>query len=257
MPEKIAATLVTGASSGIGAEYCRQLAGRSDVIIAAARRRDRLEALREELSGRTELIPLVADLQCTKGRTRVIECMREHGGVDYLVNNAGFGALGKFADVDLESQQAMVDIHVSATLALTHAALQFMIDKGEGYIVNMSSTGAFAGNAVGMVYGGSKAFLNIFSEGLQAEVAADGVKVQCICPGHTHSEFHDQQTVTRIGVTRDHFPKEMWMDAEAVVSISLEALDSDSDRVIVVPGEYNQALVRSNVQAHLDKLGPD
>lgn len=244
--------LVTGASAGIGAEFCRQLAGRCDVIVATGRRVDKLDALASELEGRVEIHPLVADLTTEEGRTRVVEAIRREGPLEYLVNNAGFGAGGIFAETDLESQQQQVDLHITATLALTRAALPAMIERGRGFIINLSSLASFAGYPAGMVYGASKAFLNIFSQGLQQEVSAQGVKVQSLCPGYTYSEFHDRETITRTGFSRDQVPQATWMEASDVVAVSLAALATD--QVIVVPGEHNLAVARQSVEDSLKQL---
>lgn len=245
--------LVTGASAGIGAEFCRQLAQRCDVIIATGRRLEKLDALAAELDGQCEVHTLAVDLTSREGMTRAIEMLRQKGPVDYLVNNAGFAAIGNFAETDLESQQQMVDLHITATLALTRAALPFMIEKSSGYVINLSSLASFRGFATGMTYNASKAFLNIFSEGLQQEVADQGIRVQSLCPGYTQSEFHDREGMTRAGFTRDMIPADMWMQAADVVAASLAALADGP--VILVPGEANAELARKTVQSQLEELG--
>ena len=245
--------LVTGASAGIGAEFCRQLADRCDLIIAAGRSREKLEALAAELNEHVEMQLLEADLTSVAGRALVVDAIHEQGPLEYLVNNAGFGAMGKFAETDLESQQKQVDLHNTATLALTHAALPAMLDRGHGFIINLSSVAAFSAFPRGMIYSGTKAFLNLFSEGLQMEVADRGLKVQSLCPGFTYSEFHDRETVTRVGFTRDQIPEEVWMTAASVVEQSLAALAGD--KVIMVTGEHNLATARQSVGGQLKQLG--
>lgn len=244
--------LVTGASSGIGAEFCRQLAERCDRIIAVARRREKLEQLAEELSGAVDVHPVVADLVVADDRARVVEAMAELGPVDFLVNNAGIGTLGPLTETSLADQQRQVDLHITATLALTHAALPTMMERGGGTIINLSSTAAFSGKPNAMVYCGSKAFLNLFSKGLQQEVADHGIKVQSLCPGFTYSEFHDRDGVAGAGFRRDQVPDELWMDASEVVSASLDRLASGP--VTVLPGEHNRAAARADLQAQIDDL---
>ena len=119
------------------------MADRCDVIIATGRREAPLQALTQELAGQAELHPLVADLATREGRTRVIEALRQKGPVDYLVNNAGFSTLGAFADLDIDDQQAMVDVHITASLALARAAVPFMRQRGGGAIINVSSLASF------------------------------------------------------------------------------------------------------------------
>ncbi len=242
--------LVTGASAGIGAEFCRQLAARCDVIIATGRRLEPLQALAEELSGKVEVHPLTADLATREGRTRVIEALRQKGPVDYLVNNAGFSTLGPFADLDIDSQQAMVDVHITATLALSRAAVPFMRERGGGSIINVSSLASFGPVPMAAVYAASKGFLNLLSESLQKELAGDGIRVQSLCPGYTRSEFHDREAMA--GFDRGMVPEEEWMEAAEVVAASLAALEDGP--VVVVPGSGNLESARKGVSRALDKL---
>lgn len=244
--------LVTGASAGIGAEFCRQLAPRCRRIIVVARRGEKLDRLAEELGDRVEIRPVVADLSRAEGRDRVVRAMNELGPVDLLVNNAGIGIFGPFHETRLEDQQTQVDLHITATLALTHAVLPGMIERGRGTIINLSSTAAFSGKPNAMVYCGTKAFLNLFSRGLQEEVAEHGIRVQSLCPGFTYSEFHDREGVTRAGFRREQVPDELWMDAADVVAESLAALDAD--RVTVLTGDHNRVMAVEGLQAQIDAL---
>ncbi len=244
--------LVTGASAGIGAEFCRQLAGRCDVIIATGRRQDALGQLAEALSGQAEVHTVVADLGTREGRTRVIEALRQKGPVDYLVNNAGFSTLGAFEREDIDGQQAMVDVHVTATLALTRAAIPFMREReGERAIINVSSLASFGPVPGAAVYAATKAFLNVFSESLQKELADSGIRVQSLCPGYTRSEFHDREEMAAFD--RAMVPDEEWMDAPSVVAASLAALDGGP--VVFVPGEGNVESARKGLSRALGKLG--
>jgi hypothetical protein len=199
-----------------------------------------------------EIRPVVADLSFAQGRERVVRAMNELGPVDVLVNNAGIGVMGPFHASRLEDQQTQVDLHITATLALTHAVLPGMIERGRGTIINLSSTAAFSGKPNAMVYCGTKAFLNLFSRGLQAEVAERGIRVQSLCPGFTYSEFHDREGVTRTGFRRDQVPDELWMDAAAVVAESLAALDGD--RVTVLTGDHNRVMAVEGLQAQITEL---
>lgn len=244
--------LVTGASAGIGAEFCRQLAPRCRRIVAVARRGEKLEQLVGELGDQAEVCPVIADLTVAEDRERVVRTMHELGPVAYLVNNAGIGVFGPFHESELGAQQTQVDLHITATLALTHAALSGMIQRGRGTIINLSSTAAFSGKPNAMVYCGSKAFLNLFSRGLQEEVAEHGIKVQSLCPGFTYSEFHDREGVTRAGFRRDQVPDELWMEASEVVAESLAALDGD--RVTVLTGDHNRAMAAEDLQTQIDEL---
>jgi short-subunit dehydrogenase len=249
MPEKTIA-LVTGASAGIGAEFCRQLASSCDVIIATGRREDALQALAAELSDQVELHPVVADLAAREGRTRVIEALRQKGPVDYLVNNAGFGVIGGFDALELDAQQAMVSVHIDATMALCRAAIPFMRERGGGAIINVSSLGAFLPHSGAAVYGATKVFLNHFSEALQQELRDAGIRVQSLCPGYTRSEFHDRHEMESF--SKEAVPEGMWMEASEVVAESLAALAGD--QVIVVSGAANRQLAHQGLSGQLAGL---
>lgn len=235
--------LVTGASSGLGAEFCRQLADRCEVIIAVARRGDRLQALAAELAGRAELQPVVADLAGVEGVVRATEALRQRGPVDYLVNNAGMSTFGRFGDLSIDSQQHMVRLHIDAALGLCRAAIPFMRERGGGYIINVSSIGAFLPLRNVAVYGATKAFLNHFSLALQDELAGTGIRVQALCPGYVRTEIHE--AMTHEGFDRSRIPDAQWMEAGPVVAASLGALDRDG--VVVVPGADNLALARQSL----------
>ena len=242
--------LVTGASAGIGAEFCRQLADRCDRIIATGRREERLQSLASELSSRCEVVPLVADLATVEGQVRVVEAIRQKGPVDYLINNAGFCTMGSFDSLELDAHLAMVRVHIDATLALTRAAVPFMKERGGGAIVNVSSLAAFQAHALAPIYSASKVFLNNFSESLYADVGKDGIRVQALCPGFTDTEFHDRDSMADFD--RGWVPAEDWMSVTDVVAASLAALAED--RVLVVPGADNLAAAKKGATDTLEAL---
>jgi short-subunit dehydrogenase len=250
MPDHKITALVTGASAGLGAEFCRQLAQRCDVIIAVARRGERLAALAEELADAVELHVVAADLGTIEGVARTMEAIRQQGPVDYLVNNAGFSTFGEFADLPVDGQRGMVNLHVDTAITLCRAAVAFMRERGAGYIINVSSIGAFLPGKGLAVYGATKAFLNCYSQALQAELADAGIEVQALCPGYIRTEFH--LPLIEAGFDKCRIPDEMWMNADEVVTASLTALGSG--RVLVVPGEANRALARMGLQRQLDAL---
>ncbi len=242
--------LVTGASSGLGAEFCRQLADTCEVIIVVARRGERMQQLAEELADNAELHVVEADLTTVEGVTRTVETLRQKGPVDYLVNNAGFGTFGGFVDTGLDTQQNMVRLHIDATLELCRAAVPYMAELGGGYIINVASIGGFLPMKDTAVYGATKAFLIAFSSSLQLEVVKQGTKIQCLCPGFTHTELHEVET--RAGFDKSRVPEKLWMDPAAVVRESLLGLSGES--VLLIPGEFNAEMVRSGLQAQLDSL---
>ncbi len=251
MADLVKTAMVTGASAGLGAEFCRQLAEHCDVIIGVARRDDRLAELAEQLP-QVEFHGVCADLDSIEGVARVMEALRQKGPVDYLVNNAGFSTFGYFTDLPIASQRGMVSVHIDATITLCRAAIPFMRERGGGHIINVSSLGAFLPGKGLAVYGGTKAFLLYYSQALQAELAGSGIEVQALCPGYIHTEFHAE--MQQQGFDKNRIPEAMWMTAGEVVSASLEALGQG--QVVVVPGEGNRALAAAGLQAQRDALDP-
>ncbi len=249
MTESKTIALVTGASSGLGAEFCRQLASRCDVIIAVARRRERLVALADELAGRVEVHPVVADLSSVEGVARCLEALRQQGPVDILVNNAGNSTFGRFDALEIGGQLDQVRLHVEAALSLCRGAIPFMRERGGGQIVNVASLAAFLPMKDTAVYGAAKAFLLSFSDSLQYEVREAGIHVQCLCPGLTRTGIHYTEEMADFDPART--PAELWMEADTVVAASLEAFGGPT---VVVPGEHNIAAARAGLQARLDSL---
>lgn len=233
--------LVTGASAGLGREFCRQLAGTCEVIIAVARRAHALRELAAELEGRAEVHCVQADLCSVDGVARAMEALRQKGPVDYLVNNAGFSTYGSFGELPIEGQRRMISLHVDATVTLTRAAIPFMRELGGGTIINVSSLVTMVSGKDVAVYGATKAFLNFFSQAIQDELAGTGIRVQALCPGFTRTEFQD--AMGTYGFDKDRVPDEFWMSAGDVVRASLAALDSGA--VLVVPGEGNRQMARA------------
>ncbi len=227
--------LVTGASAGLGAEFARQLAAAGASLILVARRRDRLDELARELEGkhvvRVEVLP--ADLASDEGVRSVERRIAEAETLDLLVNDAGFGGRGAFAARDVSEHLAMVDVHVAATVRLIRAALPGMMARGRGAVINVASVAAFSPFS-GPMYSGTKAFLVMFSENLRAEAGKKGVVVQALCPGMTHTEFHDV-----IGMDKSVVPRAFWMTADKVVRASLKHLGRGT---ICVPGWNNKVL---------------
>ncbi len=220
--------LVTGASSGIGAVFARKLAARGYGLLLVARRAERLEQLAAELRN-AEVLP--ADLSAAVDLRRVEERILATENLDFLVNNAGFGTLGRFWHADIEDQDRMHRVHVIAIVRLTHAALRGMVTRGRGNIINVSSVAAFLHNPHSVSYGATKAWINSFTEALHVELRSAGchVRVQALCPGFTYSEFHDT-----LGIDRSIIPRSLWMSAERVVDRSLLGLERNE--LIVIPG---------------------
>jgi len=233
--------LITGASAGIGATFARKLAERNYDLILVARRRERLKILRRELEEQhgvtCEVLP--ADLADEVGIETVAERIRETTDLTMLVNNAGFGTIGMFAEVDIMRHIDMIKVHVTAAVRLCHAALPAMIANRRGDIINVSSVSGFMDNPGGATYNPTKAYLNSFSQTLRNEMAEYGVRVQALCPGFTLTEFHEVGDFVEF--VRDKVPKGWWMTPEFVVRKSLKGLEKG--QVICIPHIRYKAIV--------------
>lgn len=241
--------LVTGASSGIGAEFCRQLLPYCRKQLLVGRREAELETLAQELrAAGCEAVVLLADLADPLAVTRLVEAIRQQGPVTWLINNAGFSTLGPFEQQTIDSQLDMVSVHINATLTLTRAALPFMREAGEGVVINVSSVVSLLPFQGVAVYGGTKAFLNNFSEALAGELVGSGIKVQCLLPGYTRTDFHGRDSFA--GFDPAKVPDTMWMDAADVVAESLAALDEGP--VVFVAGALNRQVVHDALGKQLE-----
>jgi short-subunit dehydrogenase len=224
--------VVTGASAGIGKVFCERLAARGYDLIAVARDGNRLEALRAELEQRhgiaVEVFP--ADLTIDTDVSLVAERVARSPQLALLVNNAGFGTRGSLVDASPAQQEAMLRLHIVAPMRLTQAALPVLLKTGRGAIVNVSSVASFIYSANNVNYCATKAYLTTFSEGLAAELAGTGIRVQALCPGFTHTEFHQ-----RMDLEVGNVPRWMWMPATRVVDTSLRNLGGRGP-VVCIPG---------------------
>jgi uncharacterized protein len=223
--------LITGASAGIGREFSRQLARAGQDLVLGARDAERLSALAKELTAATGVAveSLPADLSREEEVSRVAARIGALPRLTLLVNNAGFGTTGTLALADPELQAAMLRLHVLAPMRLTQAALPVLLANRRGGIINVSSVASFIFAPGHVNYCASKAYLTTFTEGLAAELAGTGVRAQALCPGFTHTEFHQ-----RMGVPKDRVSV-MWMSAESVVRASLRSFERGGP-VVFVPG---------------------
>ncbi len=239
--------LVTGASSGIGETFARHLAREGSQLVLVARRRSRLEAIAAELRDEhgTSVEVLDADLTEPDAVDRVARRLRDADRpVDLLVNNAGFGSHGAFADTDPVREADEVRLNVIAVQQLAHAALVAMRPRRRGAILNVSSMAGFQPQPYAATYGATKAFVTSFSEALHAELAGSGVTVTALCPGFTRTEFADSA-----GVSESVVPALLWMSADTVVDAGLRGLRRG--RAVVVPGVgYQLTAAVSRVTPH-------
>lgn len=228
-PDSVA--LVTGASSGIGEQFARQLAGRGFRVALVARREDRLERLVSDLGGPDRAIAIPADLAVPADRDRLVEALRERAlRVEVLVNSAGFGIYRSFGDSDREQELQQVRVDVEAVVDLMARYLPGMVERGRGAIVNLSSTSAFQPLPYNAGYAAAKAHVLLLSEAVHEEVKDQGVTVTAVCPGPVRTEFQEVNEA----VFAESFPKLVWTTAERVASDGLAA--ADRGRRSVIPG---------------------
>jgi short-subunit dehydrogenase len=227
-----AAALVTGASSGIGEAFARQLAERGYRVALVARGEDKLRALAEELGG--EAFP--CDLTDAAARDRLAAAIAARGlRVEVLVNNAGFGVYKDFAESDRELEIAQARVNVEAVVDLTHRFLPPMISRGRGAIINTASTAAFQPIPGNAGYAAAKAYVLALSEGLHEETRTTGVTVTALCPGPVHSGFQEASGAEEFAKT---LPKPMWRTPDAVARAALRG--AEGGKRLVVPGAPNR-----------------
>jgi short-subunit dehydrogenase len=228
--------LVTGASAGIGEAFARALAAQQHDLVLVARRGDRLEALAKELCERHRIAASahVADLSEDADLVALAEGIASDPP-DLLVNNAGFGSMGPFAELDVERELEQIRLNVLALVRLTRAALPGMLERGRGGIINVSSLAGQSPGPFTAIYAATKAFVTSFSEALHEEVRGSGVVVQALLPGFTRTEFQEVA-----GVDPGLVPAVAWMRPEPVVAASLAALRRGD--AICIPGLGNRLL---------------
>lgn len=233
--------LVTGASSGIGAEMARLLGEAGVPTVLVARRADRLE----EIAARhDDFEVLEADLLTSDGQEATAARITSTATpIDLVVNNAGFGTSGVFHELDADRLADEVELNVKALTALSHAALTAMVPRGRGYLLNVSSVASFQASPGLGVYAATKAYVTSLSEALHSEVKDSGVHVTALCPGLTRTEFQEHSNSTGLAA---RVPGLAWTTVEQVASTGLR--DVASNRTISVPGAlYKMAVTGSDL----------
>ena len=229
--------LVTGASAGLGVEFARQLSAQGQRLVLVARRKDRLETLADEL-GNARAVEL--DLSRPGASGQLMADIIRHGEtVELLVNNAGFGLAGAFAELDEKRQREMIDLNCGALTELAHAVLPGMIERKSGGILNVASTASFQPGPGMAVYFATKAFVLSFSEALHDEMKRHGVRVSCLCPGPTRTEFRAVSGFDPKGPVG-----KISADAASVVRTGLEGLARN--KAVVVPGLANKVISQTH-----------
>ncbi|MDO8307439.1 MAG: SDR family oxidoreductase [Actinomycetota bacterium] len=227
--------LITGATAGIGRGFVDEFARRGFDLVLVARDEERLTALSDECfqrhGVRCEVLP--ADLAVRADVDRVAARAADPSRpVSALVNNAGFGLNAAFLAADVDDEQRMLDVLVVAVMRLTHAAVPGMVERRSGMVINVSSVAAWV---TGGTYSAAKAWVTSFSEGLAQEVGGTGVRVVAVCPGFTHTQFHE-----RAGIDMSTLPEWMWLDVPRVVDQAMR--DLARGRPVSVAGPQYKAI---------------
>lgn len=230
--------LITGATSGIGRAFADRFASMGYDLIVTGRRKPFLESVAGEIARKHDVnvSVIIAELSRESDIRKIVGAIAGNERLVVLVNNAGYGLKGLFIENTIDANLALARTLAAAPMCLVHAALPGMIKRREGVIINVSSLGAWAPAPVNGVYGGAKAFLNVFTESLHMEVRRYGIKVQALCPGFTATDFHRQMGVEQEMQARRLY----WMEPDDVVRYSLKCLERG--KVVCVPGLVNRLL---------------
>ena len=231
-------TVVTGASSGLGEIFAEQLAQRGHSLVLTGRDHARLSAAAQQVAQSAPLVNVelvVADLSTNAGVDALLARLAGRE-IDVLINNAGFGTYGRFAELDAAREHELLAVNVDALVRLIHAVLPGMLARGRGRILNVASTIAFQPGPYQATYGASKAFVLSLSQALWAETRGTGVSVTALCPGPTRTGFVDA-----LGSDVSHTAVYRRLAApEPVVAAGLRALDRG--RAVVVSGWRNRVM---------------
>jgi short-subunit dehydrogenase len=231
-PQPNSIALVTGASSGIGEQFARQLAGAGHRVALVARREDRLAALAGELGGEERAVPIAADLSVAGDRDRVAERLTELGAdVEILVNCAGYGIYAPFAQAGREQEIEQVRLLVEAVVDLMARYLPGMVSRGRGAVINLSSTAGFQALPYNAGYSAAKGYVLLLSEATHTEVKEHGVTVTAVCPGPVPSGF---QAASDADYFAKRLPKFTFVSPERVAADSLAAVAAG--KISVIPG---------------------
>jgi uncharacterized protein len=243
-PSPTSTAVVTGASSGIGADIARELASRGHGVTLVARRTEKLQKLAAEIGGSVRVEVIACDVADAAARADLLDEVGRRGlTVDILVNNAGIGTMGAVADAPVDDEIAQVRVNVEAVIDLTTRAVQQMVPRGRGAILNVGSTAGFQPFPGQAGYAGTKAFVRYYSGGVRAELAGTGVTVATLHPGPVRTEFFEAAGIDETAVAAS-FPKFMWMPSRAVAKAGIDALADDRGSVIPgLPSKFSTRLL--------------
>jgi short-subunit dehydrogenase len=242
-PTPTTTAVVTGASSGIGADLARELAARGHGVTLVARREDKLRELADELGAAVRVEVISCDVADPDARAVLFDEVERRGlTVDVLVNNAGIGTMGAVADSTVDREIAQVRVNVEAVIDLTTRAVQQMVPRGRGAILNVGSTAGFQPFPGQAGYAATKAFVISYTEAVRAELAGTGVTIATLNPGPVRTEFlqsagMDERTFA------EAFPKFLWMPSRDVAKVGIDALEHDRGGVIAgLPSQVSTRL---------------
>ena len=238
----MATALITGASSGLGEEFARQLARENYDLVLTARREDRLKVVAAEAMrlGSSKVEVIASDLGAPDAAVKLHQQVSARGiEIECLINNAGFGTHGIFHKLPLERELEEINLNVTSLVALARLFIEGMVVRRRGTIINVASTAAFQPVPYMATYAATKAFVLSFSEAVANEVRASGVTVMALCPGPTRTEF--QGTA---GVENSGFPAFAYMDAKTVVEQALAS--AKRGKAVRINGIFNQVMAQSN-----------
>ncbi|MBD1372316.1 SDR family oxidoreductase [Hazenella sp. IB182357] len=229
--------LITGASSGIGEAFARELAKQKYHLVLVARNTEKLNQIASELAKQYDISVhvITADLSQPHTASSIYQQTEERGiQVDFLINNAGFGTFGPFHTIDPKSDHDQVMVNVATLVDLVHLYLPAMVSRKQGQIINVASMAGFIPLPYMAVYGATKAFVISFSEALWSEYREYGIHILALCPGYTKTNFFQTANVDA------SVPKKGLRTPEQVVQSALTALKKGKD--VVVDGKVNRSL---------------
>lgn len=237
----MATALITGASSGLGEEFARQLARENYDLVLTARREDRLKTVAAEAMklGSSKVEVIASDLGQADAATKLHQQVTQRGiEIECLVNNAGFGTHGMFHKLPLDREVEEINLNITSLVAMTRLFLDGMVARGRGTIINVASTAAFQPVPYMATYAASKSFVLDFSEAVSYEVKSSGVTVMALCPGPTRTGFQNVAGVNESGV-----PSFAYMDAKTVVAQALAS--AKRGKSVRINGIINSVMAQS------------
>ena len=228
--------LVTGATSGIGREYAKALAAMGYNLVITGRRLEYIDEVKKELesSYKVEVEVILVDFGIKDDFMAFIDKISRLK-IDFVVNNAGYGNEKDFLQMDFEDMEKMVEVHINAGMKIIRSLLPNMT---EGTIINVSSLASYTPTSYNGLYGGTKSFINFFTESLYIRLRKDGFRVQLLLPSFTYTDFHKRQGIDVDNLKNKGFIR--WMDAKEVVDYSIKSLNKKG--CLCIPGRLNRIL---------------